>query len=234
MVLVLLGTLAGAISTTVGMGGGQLLVVLLAAWAGPLAALLWTGPALLIGNVHRSWMFRSRIAWAGVGRFAIGAVPGAALGGLIAGRIPEDWVGVGIAVLAVLAIGRRFVVSADLPSWSLLPGGLLVGGVAATGGGAGLLAAPLWRSAGVHGDGYVGSMAAGAGTVHIARLAGYSAGGMLDGTMLVAPTLLGAGVLFGNLLGRSLRGRLEDRMRTRLEWGAVVGAAFLAVLGAVW
>ena len=50
---VLLGVLAGALTTVAGLGGGMLLIYALAALGDPHVALAATAPALLVGNLHR-------------------------------------------------------------------------------------------------------------------------------------------------------------------------------------
>lgn len=227
--LVLLGIFAGALSTTVGMGGGQLLVIGLAALSGPREALVVTGPALLVGNLHRGWLYRESVDWARVGRFTAGAVPGALVGGLLASRVPTAWLSVAIACMATLAVGRLLLGGFRLPGWSLLPGGMLVGGVAATAGGAGILAGPLWKGAGIEGDAYIGSIATGAAVVHLARMVGYGAAGALGTGFWLDATVLAACIVLGNALGRRLRSHLSEGWRRRLEVGAIGGAAAVAL-----
>ena len=59
--IVVLGLLAGVLTTVSGMGGG-LLVVFVLSWAlGPKAALVVSTAALLVGNVHRAWLYRASV-----------------------------------------------------------------------------------------------------------------------------------------------------------------------------
>lgn len=226
----ILGALAGCVSSTVGMGGGQLLVIGLAAWFGPVSALTWTGPALLVGSTHRMWLFRRAIHWSLVGRFVLGAAPAALCGGFVAGWVPVRWLSLAIAVVAVFAMLQRARGGLHLSNRALIPGGAAIGGLAATAGGGGVLSAPLWKGAGVEGDAYVGSMAAGAGSIHVARMVGYGASGLYHVEVLWIAGVLASGIIAGNLLGAALRRRLSQRVLGQLELLAVVGCALIAVV----
>ena len=62
--LVMLGLMAGLVTTLAGMGGGMLLTLALAAWWGdPLRAIVVATPALLVGNAHRLLLFRQHVQW---------------------------------------------------------------------------------------------------------------------------------------------------------------------------
>jgi hypothetical protein len=229
----LLGVLAGITTTVAGLGGGHLLLLGLAVLWTPLDALATTGPALLLGNLHRVFLFRDGLDAPLVGRYVLGAFPGALVGGMLAGRIPTGVLLKLMALLAAIGVARQLFDGARaLPAWSLVPGGVVVGGVAATGGGAGALAGPLLMGSGATGARYMSAMASGAAAVHIGRLLGYGAEGHLAPHHVGWGLVLAGSLLAGNLIGLRMRRRLLPRTRRHAELAAVVVALGLAISAA--
>lgn len=228
-----LGVLAGLFTTTVGMGGGVLLLLTLSAWWGdPLAALAVTTPALLIGNLHRLLHYRRDLAWPIAGPFVAGALPGAFFGGLVAVMVPPWAVQAAMLVAAVGAGGRA------LGWWAprarraaLLPAGAGIGAMTATTGAAGYIVGPLLLAAGLSGSAYLATMSMSSLAMHVGRLAAYGAGGLFDTDLLALSMGLAASIVAGNAIGARLRSRVSERLTARLEVAAAVGMVALAVAG---
>lgn len=232
ILVVLAGTGAGALTTVAGMGGGLLLLLALSLVWDPATALAVTTPALLVGNAHRAWLCRRAVHGSIVRRFCAGALPGAILGALVAGAVPAALVGWLMVATTALSIARALLRPAVRvsPAW-MTPAGLGIGALTATAGGAGVLAAPLFLSAGLGGEAYVGTGAACAAVMHLGRLVGYGASGLLSGGTLAGATALAIGILAGNQLGHAAQ-RLVRRAPTGLVEHAVLAAcALLAVAG---
>jgi uncharacterized membrane protein YfcA len=232
IVLGLLGLLAGTLTTLAGLGGGMLLVLALSVLVGPAAALAATAPALLAGNLQRLWMLRAAIDRRVARAFVVGALPGAFAGGLLAVSVPE----VVLSVLMVTMVG--FAIGSALGWWrirvpvsSITPAGAAIGGLTATSGGAGLLAAPLLLSAGLSGETYVATSAVAAASMHLGRIAAYGLGGLFSADVLRHALVLGATILAGNLIGRRLRTHLSEPTTRRLEIATLATCAVLASLG---
>ena len=101
----------------------------------------------------------------------------------------------------------------------------------ATSGGGGLIAGPTLLATGLSGRDYVGTGAVGAAGVHLARITGYSAGGIFDAGILLLGLVAAASILGGNLIGEQLRQRIPVRVVPRLEIGVVLLALGLALSG---
>ncbi|MEM7153356.1 MAG: sulfite exporter TauE/SafE family protein [Myxococcota bacterium] len=231
-IIVPLGIAAGLLSTVAGIGGGLLITVVLAALLDPHTALAVTAPALLLGTGHRMWLFRRHLVPAAARRMVLGAVVGAAVGGLISAALPEPlirWLLLGVTVVAVareqgwvrIPLGR---------SW-LTGGGAVVGFVTATTGGGGLILAPLMLAAGLRGKTLVATGAMVACSIHVARIMGYAGTGMLGPADLPTALVLGVGILAGNLLGRWVRPRLGEAACHAATWVALVGGLLVAAVG---
>ncbi len=233
METVLLGLMAGAVTTVAGLGGGTLLLLGLTLLSDPLSALVVTAPALLLGNLHRLWMYRREVRWSISGRFIAGSIPGSLMGGLVATRLPPEllkWMMAGAVSLALLrAAGwgpRRSLGRA------LTPAGLLIGGLQATCGGAGPVIGGLLKAERLEGVSYVATMASIAVSLHAARLTAYGLGGAVEPQQLSSGLILAAAIAGGNLLGDRVRraiGVTHQRRSQQLALAATGAMALLAL-----
>ena len=232
LILVVLSLLAGAITTVAGMGGGLVLLLGLSFVLDPLVALMTTGPALLVGNLHRIALYREHVQRPLALRLVLGAAPGALIGGLVAVALPETLLRGAMVVLALLAtakvaLGWRFTP----PAGALVPGGAAIGFVTATSGGGGLISGPLLLASGLSGRPYVATGAVAAATVHVFRLTGYGAAGSLEWGIFAMGLVGAVCIATGNLLGERLRGIIPEHVVPRLEVGVVLACLGLALAG---
>lgn len=230
--LILLALLAGAITTVAGMGGGLIMLLGLSTYMEPLTALTITGPGLLVGNLHRAWMYKTEInrplAW----RYALGGAPAALLGGLVAVALPSVVIRLAMVALASAAVAKvLFGWQWKPPISAMIPGGAAVGFVTATSGGGGLVSAPLLLSSGLSGKSYVATGAVGATSIHVARITGYGVGGAIDEGVLVLGAVAAVCITLGNLAGHRIRTWIPDAVIPRIEIGIVVVLLGLALAG---
>lgn len=216
-----------------GMGGGILLVLALSLTSEPLRALALTAPALLISNLHRLWLYREALDGRVAGVFVLGAFPGALLGSLLAVSLPPEalpWILLGVSLLAV-ARGAGWLRWTPGPR-SLAPAGFVVGGVAATSG-AGMFVSPILLAAGLRGDAFIATVSASAAAMHVARVIGYGAGGLVDPPSLLASAMLASGLFAGNFGGRHLRRWMGDDVAHGVSYGVMATIVVLALAGVV-
>jgi uncharacterized membrane protein YfcA len=228
--LLVLGLLAGALTTVAGLGGGQLLTLVLAAGYGPREALALAAPALLAGNLHRFALYRHdadrRVALA----FAAGALPASAAGGWLAVSLPPWLLSALLAGTTLLAVARAAGLIRIAPPPAALPAaGAIIGAICATSSGAGLLLAPLLLSIGLSGPAYVATGALCAAAMHVGRMAGYAAGGSLDGDVLLRSAALAVAIVAGNLAGDRLRRRVPPRAEPWIEHATLIACVGLAI-----
>jgi len=232
LALVPFGLLAGGLTTVAGVGGGMLLVLGLSLVWGPLTALAVTAPALLLGNAHRAFVYRTRIDRRIALPLVAGALPGSIAGGLLAARMPTGALHALMIAMTALAVVR----AAGWTRWAppptaLAPAGLAIGGISATAGGAGLLLGPLLMASGLEGEAYVSTAAAAAVSMHVGRFVAYGATGLFDAETATRAAVLAACVLGGNLLGVRARSRIPASAAGKIELGALVGCVALSVVG---
>ncbi len=227
LVALALALFAGALTTVAGMGGGQVLLLGLAAWWDPATALTATGPALLVGNGHRLWLFREGLG--DVRGFVVAAFTGAIVGGLIATMVPEWTLRAMMIGMAGLAGARAFGLKLRVPAGAFIPGGFIAGIVSANGGGAGLIIGPMLLAHGTSGSRYIATMAAGGVSIHLGRTLAYGASGWVDAQTMWVGGALAVGIATGNALGARARTHIPRGWSGRLELGAV-GACLALVL----
>lgn len=234
LALAALGTIAGILTTLAGQGGGLFLLLVVAALLGPHQALAITAPALLLGNLHRASLFRRSIDWGTALRMIAGALPGAFVGGLIAGAMPAWVLQVTLVGLTLLAVARAMKwLSFGVPRWGLGPAGFVIGGMTGTAGGAGVLFAPVLLSTGLTGAAYVGSVSIVAVATHIGRVVAYGSNGFFTRELMLPIVVVALAITAGNALGERARKILSERATTRLEYGVLVVCVGVSLAGAL-
>ncbi len=234
LAMVPLGLLAGTLTTLAGLGGGLMLVSTLALLFDPHLALAVTAPALMIGNLHRSLLYRAHVDSRIAREVGLSGFAGALIFGWFALAIPA--IGIQLLLLAATALALAKVLGFarfELPPRWLVPMGLVVGAVTATSGGGQALLAPTLLSAGLQGERYVSTAATCALLVHVGRVIAYGTGGLFDQATLARALALAACVLAGNFAGARLRPHLSIERLRALEVGTllVVVAFVLAGVG---
>jgi uncharacterized membrane protein YfcA len=234
VLLAVVGVFAGVLTTVAGLGGGLLLLLSLALVWDPARALACTAPALLIGNLHRLWLFRQQLAKDRLAAFSIGALPGSVAGGFLVVAIRPAFVHATLLVITALSVLRSVLrIEWRLPTSGLAPAGAIIGTLTGASGGAGLLVSPLMLASGLQGTAYVATVAGCAVTMHMGRLVGYTAGGLFDRELCALAALATLAILVGNLLGQRLRHRLESLPESLLEHVVLSLCVLLACVGAV-
>lgn len=240
MLLVVLGLVAGTLTTLAGQGGGLMLLLACSALVGPHDALAITAPALLLGNLHRAVLLRAHIDRGIAARTIVGAVPGALAGGLLAGIAPAWVLRVLLVVLTAATILKAVgLVRFRVPRGALIPAGAIAGAMTGTSGGAGVLFAPIFLSAGLSGAAFVATTSTVAFATHVGRVIGYAGLGLFE-RALVGPTIAVAAAIFaGNALGGRLHRLGEARCgasswavaRSWIEHATLVACVVLSVIG---
>lgn len=236
LLLVALGLAAGALTSLAGQGGGLFLLIVCTALRGPHAALAMTAPALLLGNLHRAWLYRRTIDRPIAMRMTLGGLPGALAGGLVAGAMPERIFDVILVGTTALAIAKALgFIRFSVPRGALAPAGFGIGAMTGTAGGAGVLLAPVLLSSGLSGATYVGTASVVAVVTHIGRVAAYGTVGLFSGPegggarTLIAALALALAIFGGNALAERVRPRLSTRACVRLEYAVLVICVALSV-----
>jgi hypothetical protein len=223
---------AGALTTISGFGGGLVLLLVLAAMVGAKTALAASAVSLLFANLHRIWLYRRDIGRPVTVPLLLGVGPGAFVGALVAASIPELLVQIAMVGVVGLSVARAWLGWEWRPSGTTVSAsGFVVGVLAGSAGGAGFLMGPIVLAAGLGGRRYLGTVAVGAVAMHVARIAGYGAGGLMTAEVLRLAAVLTPALLVGNLLGDRIRDAIPPAWQRRIEHGAPVVCVALALAG---
>jgi uncharacterized membrane protein YfcA len=221
------------LSAVAGFGGGVLLLPVFTVLFGLRAAVPMLTVTQLSSNASRVWLNRGELRWRMVRAFALGAVPGAVLGGVVLASAP---LAVLKRVLGVFLIGvvvwRRVGRPPRPPSDAVFTGVGAASGVgSALLGSVGPLTAPFFLAAGLTRAAYVGTEAASALTMHLTKIATYGAGDLLTRTVLLYGIALTPATLAGAWTGKRIVDRIDDRTFVRLVELGLLAAGILFLLG---
>lgn len=122
--LVLIGTsfLSSLITVAFGIGGGGILLAVMATLVPP-AALIPTHGVIQVGsNLGRAVILFSHVFWPAIPAFAVGSIIGAAMGGSIVMSLPPALVQIGVGSFVIWSLFAR--PPEGLRNWPLLVGGI--------------------------------------------------------------------------------------------------------------
>jgi uncharacterized protein len=231
-ILLILGLAAGSITTVAGIGGGMLLVLVLAMTRDPVTALAITAPALFLGNIHRLIMFRRSIDTTIVRKFVIGALPGAVLGAIFAAALPPSFIRWTLAAMVGVSILTAWrMPTLQLNRGVMLPAGVFIGGLTGTSGGAGILTAPVLLAMNLSGEAFVATISACVSVMHVGRFVGYGAAGFITPGVLADSAVVAVAILAGNFCGKRLRPLTQRIPGRTLEYSVLVACATFALVG---
>jgi uncharacterized protein len=219
------------LSAVTGFGGGVLLLPVFTALFGLRMAVPMLTLTQVSSNAFRAWFSRDELRWGLIGWFAVGAVPLAVAGGLLLAHAPLGPLKrlLGLFLIGVV-VWRRLRPHPRKPadrSFAVI--GAASGLGSALLGSVGPLTAPFFLAYGLTRAAYIGTEAASALTMHLAKIAAYGTGDLLTGPVLLFGVVLTPATMAGAWVGRNIVGRISDRVFVILvEWGlAAAGVLFL-------
>lgn len=221
------------LSSVGGPGGGALLLGVFTALFGIRIAVPILTVTQLASNGARTWFNRGELRWRPIGWFAIGAVPMAAVGGVLLAHAPagplKRLLGaflVGVVVWRRVGMGRHAFgvrVFTAAGAVSGLGSSLL--------GSAGPLTAPLFLAFGLTRAAYVGTEAASSLTMHLTKIATYGVESLLTGRVLLYGVALTPATLAGAWLGRTVVDRISDRVFVLVVEAGLVATGVVFLIG---
>ncbi len=220
------------ITVAFGIGGGAVLLAVLASLLPPAALIPVHGIVQLGSNATRAAMLFRHIAWIGMPWFVAGSLAGSVLGGLIVVELPGRWVQAGVGLFIIWSVFAR--PPEWLRRWPWLTGGIssfLTMFFGATG----LFVAGYTKSLTLPRHGHVATHASLMTVQHLLKVVVFGLLGFAFGAWwLVIGGMIIAG-LIGTLSGRLLLDRLSDLnfrraldvililVSLRLIWAALLG-----------
>lgn len=221
------------LSAVAGFGGGVLLLPVFTVLFGLRVAVPMLTLTQLSSNAARVWLNRGEIHWRLVGWFALGAVPFAVAGGLLFAHAPLGALKrvLGVFLIAVV-VWRHWQTRPRKPA---VPAFAAVGAASGLGsallGSVGPLGAVFFLAFGLARAAYIGTEAASALTMHLAKLAAYGSADLLTAKVVIYGVALTPATIAGAWAGRRVVDRMSDRLFVWLVEAGLVVSGLIFLLG---
>ena len=210
--------LTSILSAVAGLGGGVILLLVIAQFVAPTVAIPIQGAIQLVSNGSRAALLRSSISWPVVGWASVLLFPASFLGVAVATSLPEDVVRLVLAIFVLVLAWR--------PQWLKLAGSrqrqpnearrMLLGVGAGSGflnatvGASGPVTSPFLKAVTVSHKAFVASAATTQVLAHVSKLVAFSVDGWSITDHLPMIGIGIAGVVVGSWIGTRLLDRTSE------------------------
>ncbi len=216
IILVVAAYLTSVLSGAIGMGGGMLLLAVMAEFFPPLVLIPLHGTVQLASNVSRSWILRPYIGWKIVFQFTVGAFLGTLLASRFVVTIPDNLFQIGLGVfILVMAFLPKFKGGPSFKGkWFSL--GAVTGFVALFAGTVDALVGSFYLREGLTKEALVATKAACQAAVHLLKTSTYLALGFVLGPYWPLVTVMVIVVFLGNWTGKQFLNRIPEKLFVRI------------------
>ncbi len=229
--------LTSVLSAVAGLGGGIILLLVLAQFFVPAVAIPLQSGVQFVANGSRALMIRGDISWPAVGWSTVLVFPGALLGVRVATALPEDVMRVVLGVFVLIVAWRpsllRWHDGRPLPSQAMLPVGGAAGFVNATAGASGPFTAPFFRAVTATHTAFVATSAASQVIAHTSKLGAYSLADFRLTDHLDVVVVGAVAVTVGSRIGTRLLGRASPEQLELVFRVVLTVLALRLIVGAV-
>jgi uncharacterized membrane protein YfcA len=230
--LLLASFLGSFITVALGIGGGALLLAVMASLMPPAALIPVHGVIQLGSNLSRVALLRQHIHWPPVSAFAIGSLIGVSMGGAVAVNLPPAMVQIGVGLFVIWSVMFR------PPPWlSRLPlaTGVLSSFLTMFFGATGVFVANFSKSLSLSRQPHVATHATLMTLQHLLKVLAFGVLGVAFGPWVIFILAMIVAGFCGTLAGRLVLNRLSDRgfklaldvilvlVSIRLIWNGVRG-----------
>lgn len=233
-IAVAIAALAASILAAIAGFGGAVVMLPVLVWAfGVRDAIPILTVAQLMGNLSRVGLNRHELDWRAVRRFGLGAVPAAAVGGVVFATAPAAALVRVLGVFLLLMVAYRHTPWGKRAKMSLqgfLPLGAVSGLLSAVLGTVGPFAAPFFLAFGLVKGAYIGTEAMTAVVMHITKLGVYGSYALLGLQTVLAGAAIGVVMLLGSYLGKRILDRVPERVFPLIIEGVLVAAGLLFLI----
>lgn len=224
--LIIVGFIAGALSGSVGFGGGMILLPVITYFYGVDVAVPIATIAQMLSNLSRSAMGWKEIEWRSVGRFLLTAAPLTALGGIGFALVNKRLMTCALCLALILFSIQKLRGKMRLPKsrMTMLIGGGLTGLINGLLGISGPLSSAVFLTLDLSPVSYIASEATAAAAMHMVKAITYSKFALMSQGIFLSGLFIGCAMMAGNVLSMRLI-RLAQKERYR----RVVAAVMIAV-----
>jgi uncharacterized membrane protein YfcA len=227
---------AGTLGGITGMSTGIMALPVLAFAFGVREAVPIVTVAMLFNMTSRTIANRDHINYRVVFWYCLGAVPAAAVGGIVFANAPAEILARGLGVFLLALVAWRHLPIAQMASMPLrgfAAVGVGQGFFSAIFGGAGPFGAHFFLSYGLRRNAFVGTVAVGTFFVNITKATVYGSFSLLDASLLIAAVGVGLVMAVGAYAGAHIVKRVSDNaFKIIVEGVMVLSGLVLLVQGA--
>ncbi len=215
LVVGLAAVATAVLSALAGLGGGMILLGVLAQFFAPATAIPIHGGIQFVSNGSRAAMLREDVSWSAVLRSCVLMLPMSLLGVAVAVSLPDDAMRLVLGVFLLLTVWRpgllRWRGGNPMTERSLIVVGGVSGFLNTTVGASGPFTSPFFKAVTVSHTAFVATAAASQVLAHSAKLASYVFVDGFDVTDHGSTVAVGAvGVTLGSWVGTRLLRRVKD------------------------
>ena len=209
--------LTSILSAVAGLGGGVILLLVIAQFVAPTIAIPIQGAIQLVSNGSRAALLRSQISWPVVGWASILLFPASLLGVAVATSLPDDVVRLALAAFVLVLAWRPDLLKSNARSrtpddakFMLVGVGAASGLLNSTVGASGPVTSPFLKAVTASHKAFVASAAMTQVLAHISKLVAFSAQGWSISDYWDTIAVGVAGVIVGSWIGTRLLDRVSE------------------------
>jgi uncharacterized membrane protein YfcA len=226
------GTIAGLVSGIVGTGATIILLPVLTLAFGPKEAIPIMAIVALMSNFAKITSWWRDIDWRAAAAYAVGGLPGAALGARTMLSLPSQFVDIALGCFFLIMIpGRRWLAARHhkVPLAAMVPAGLAIGFLTGIVVSTGPITVPLFSAYGLTKGAFIATEAAASLAVYISKATTFRAFGALPTDIVLKGLITGSSVMAGTYVAKLVVERLSIVTFQRLLDGVmcVSGLAML-------
>ena len=210
--VLIVGVIAGLVSGVVGTGATVILLPVLVFAFGPIEAVPTMAIIALMSNFAKITSWWKEIDWRATAAYALGGIPGAALGARTLLKLPPSVIDLALGAFFLLMIpGRRWLAARAyrVGAAALVPAGLAIGFLTGIVVSTGPLSVPLFSAYGLVKGAFIATEAAGSLALYISKAATFRTFGALPTDIILKGLIAGSAVMAGTYAARLLLERLH-------------------------
>lgn len=230
------GTIAGLVSGIVGTGATIILLPVLVIAFGPQSAIPIMAIVALMSNFAKITSWWRAVDWRATAAYALGGIPGAALGARTMLSLPPQVVDIALGTFFLIMIpGRRWLVARGyrIGPWMLMPAGLAIGFLTGIVVSTGPITVPLFSAYGLVKGGFIATEAAASLAVYVSKAVTFRTFGALPTDIILKGLITGSAVMAGTYAAKLLVERLSIATFQRLLDGVMLISGVALIWAAV-
>lgn len=212
--------LTSILSALAGLGGGIILLAVIAQFFAPLVAIPIHGGIQLVSNGSRAVLLRRDVAWLPVAQASVLLFPASLLGVAVATAVPETATRLVLSSFILVLVWRpslvRWTPEAGLSGRGLVGVGAVSGLLNTTVGASGPFTSPFFKAVTASHRAFVATAATSQVFAHGSKLAAFGLDGFAFGEHLDVMAAGAVGVTLGSIAGTRLLGRVDEARLAQL------------------